>query len=346
MKTTFSVLSMNYSSNRVVFREALFKEIGWDDLIGNADYLNTCAIRMSLALIKSGVPVRGRMAIKKGPHKAQLIEPGQAKLAHMLAGASDFGEPEKFKTAAAVSPPVARAAISSLRKSGSGRSIEPLAAQSTSLPTYRIGPVGEPVGEPVGGSRLTASAAVPPGSLPRRTTVASCAEIRPSERGAPLPGTAHSSSARSACTATWVSGRIVIARPSPLMLATNDAGATAPAGVPVALNTTTSGGCAGPGLASNTEKPIAATVAMAVSPRHNASCAHHGVGFAAEAAAAPPMRASIFAHTPDGGASGARLKLSGIKRVCQASTAPRRFGCAGNSRSKRRRAGPRKVPVT
>lgn len=99
MKPTFATLSNNYSSNRTVSLEALYKEIGWDDLIENSAYANTCAIRVNLALIKSGINVRGRMAIKKGPHKGKLIEPGQAKLSAVLAEIPLFGVPEKFKSA-------------------------------------------------------------------------------------------------------------------------------------------------------------------------------------------------------------------------------------------------------
>ena len=99
MKPTFTALSNNYSSNRFISQEELYKEIGWNDLIGRAAYANTCAIRVSLALVKSGINVRGRIAIKKGPHKGKLIEPGQAKLSHMLAGTAFLGAPEKFKTA-------------------------------------------------------------------------------------------------------------------------------------------------------------------------------------------------------------------------------------------------------
>jgi hypothetical protein len=50
----------------------LFQQIGWDDLIKNPAYGNTCAIRVSLALIRSGVTIPGgRLPIKR-------IEPGQA----------------------------------------------------------------------------------------------------------------------------------------------------------------------------------------------------------------------------------------------------------------------------
>lgn len=101
MKPFFYVLSKNYPSKHDVTKEALFKEIGWDDLINNGNYADTCAIRVSVALIKSGIFIAGRMAIKKGPHKGKLIEPGQGNLSHLLARASQFGEPEKYKGGAA-----------------------------------------------------------------------------------------------------------------------------------------------------------------------------------------------------------------------------------------------------
>lgn len=99
MKPTFATLSNNYSSNRTVSLQTLYKEIGWDGLIENSAYANTCAIRVNLALIKSGINVRGRMAIKKGPHKGKLIEPGQAKLSIVIAEIPLFGVSEKFKSA-------------------------------------------------------------------------------------------------------------------------------------------------------------------------------------------------------------------------------------------------------
>ena len=52
---------------------------------------------MSLALIKSGLTIPGRMPIKNGRHKRALIEPGQAKLASILSRPGYLGAPEKFK---------------------------------------------------------------------------------------------------------------------------------------------------------------------------------------------------------------------------------------------------------
>lgn len=69
MKPQFSVLATNYSSNRVVSKDDLFKEIGWDDLTSKTEYNNTCAIRVSLALVKSGISVQGRMKITRATTK-------------------------------------------------------------------------------------------------------------------------------------------------------------------------------------------------------------------------------------------------------------------------------------
>lgn len=97
MKPSFDSVARHYPSNKTITQEALFKEIGWDDLIGNPAYHNTCAIRVSLALIKAGMSIGGRIAVKRGPHKGKKIEPGQAKLANMLTNPAYFGVPEKIK---------------------------------------------------------------------------------------------------------------------------------------------------------------------------------------------------------------------------------------------------------
>jgi hypothetical protein len=101
-KLSFPVLQNNFSSNKDLKAADLFKEIGWDDLIENPSYENTCAIRMSLALIKSGMHVPGRMAIKKGPYKGKRIEMGQRNLSQLLAHSSRLGAPEKFSGSGAM----------------------------------------------------------------------------------------------------------------------------------------------------------------------------------------------------------------------------------------------------
>ena len=105
MKATFSSLKRNhYSSDRMspnfLSGEDVYKEIGYsiDDLIKqNPGYENTCAVRMSLALIKSGIHFAGRLRIKVGPHKGKMIEPGAKLLADQLARPQLFGKPEVFK---------------------------------------------------------------------------------------------------------------------------------------------------------------------------------------------------------------------------------------------------------
>jgi len=96
MKPTFMALQGNYYSRKTVKKDQLFAEIGWDDLIPKPEYNNTCAVRVSLALIKCGITLRGRFVIKKGRHRGKLIEPGQARLAKMLAERPYLGPPETF----------------------------------------------------------------------------------------------------------------------------------------------------------------------------------------------------------------------------------------------------------
>ena len=59
----------------------------------NAGYVNTCATRMSLALIKSGVSFNGRLTIKSGDWKGKKIETGAKLLADQLSRADVFGRP-------------------------------------------------------------------------------------------------------------------------------------------------------------------------------------------------------------------------------------------------------------
>ena len=77
----------------------VYKEIGYgfDDLIKqNPAYRNTCAVRLSLALIRSGVHFTGRLPIKNGPYRGRMIESGAKLLADQLARAVLFGRPAVF----------------------------------------------------------------------------------------------------------------------------------------------------------------------------------------------------------------------------------------------------------
>lgn len=76
MKISYSTLSKNYysydeTSANYKNTADFYKELGinLDDLLAQSDgYANTCAARVSLALIKSGVSFSGRLPIKSGPH--------------------------------------------------------------------------------------------------------------------------------------------------------------------------------------------------------------------------------------------------------------------------------------
>lgn len=107
MKVSFTTLKNNhYTSDRkspaYVSGEAAYKEIGYniDDLIKqNSGYENTCATRMSLALLKSGVQFTGRLIIKDGVLKGKHIEPGAKLLADQLSLAHVFGKPKVYSPA-------------------------------------------------------------------------------------------------------------------------------------------------------------------------------------------------------------------------------------------------------
>lgn len=104
MKPLYSQLkkhhySSNESSPDFISREALFNELGYseEDLLSkNPAYQNTCAIRMSLALLKTSVNFQGRLLIKSGPYKGRKIEPGAKLLADQLNKDSAFGLAEIY----------------------------------------------------------------------------------------------------------------------------------------------------------------------------------------------------------------------------------------------------------
>lgn len=97
MVPKFLAVSDAYPTKVPYDRAKLFELIGWDDLVANSNYENTCAIRVSIGLLGAGMTIPGRMKINKGNLKGKLIEPGQARLSNILARKSMLGAPEKFK---------------------------------------------------------------------------------------------------------------------------------------------------------------------------------------------------------------------------------------------------------
>lgn len=107
MKPSFHVLRNNYPDRDQHPRGMLLEMLGWNDLLDNQAFMDTCAMRISYALALSNVMLTGaRMRGKGKSVKGMPIEPGQHKLSHILRRM--WGEPEKYRDEAA-----ARAAIKS-----------------------------------------------------------------------------------------------------------------------------------------------------------------------------------------------------------------------------------------
>lgn len=102
MKISYSILSQNYysydeTSANYKNTAEFYKELGIniDNLLAQSDgYANTCAARVSLALIKSGVSFSGRLPIKSGPHVGKKLETGAKLLADQLMKPELLGRPE------------------------------------------------------------------------------------------------------------------------------------------------------------------------------------------------------------------------------------------------------------
>lgn len=89
----FSSLWANYPTPDKEPRDTLFRSLGWDDLINNKSYENTCAIRMSVCLQRSGFSLsRGDLNVLKGPLKGKKIIIRFDDLANYLKG--KWGKPK------------------------------------------------------------------------------------------------------------------------------------------------------------------------------------------------------------------------------------------------------------
>jgi hypothetical protein len=98
IRPAYQLLRQQYPRSET--REVLFADIGWSDLTKNPAFWDTCAIRMSAALLRAGVSLPGaRMQAKAGTIKGRWIEPGQAKLSAILKRL--WGAPEVYSNEAA-----------------------------------------------------------------------------------------------------------------------------------------------------------------------------------------------------------------------------------------------------
>lgn len=97
LKISFSTLQSKYPRRVTVPTNELYASIGLPHLAKDMNWDNTCAVRVSLALIGAGVQVPGHMTIKAGPYKGRTFQPGQSKLSKYLAQPWVLGVPEKFR---------------------------------------------------------------------------------------------------------------------------------------------------------------------------------------------------------------------------------------------------------
>jgi len=87
---------MHFPDTQTVSREELYHWLGYPENIDNINFENTCAIRLSLALLGAGYPNPGAWPIKAGKYKGRAIETKQRNLSNWLA--RQLGQPEKFKS--------------------------------------------------------------------------------------------------------------------------------------------------------------------------------------------------------------------------------------------------------
>lgn len=96
MKVSFAVLRMHFPDTDSVSLEELWQWLGYPEHIGNINFSNTCAVRMSMALLGAGFPSPGAYPIKAGKFKGKMIETRQRKLSAWLV--RHLGQPGKYKS--------------------------------------------------------------------------------------------------------------------------------------------------------------------------------------------------------------------------------------------------------
>lgn len=94
-RPTFAAVRSGYPQKRLVSQHALYTELGYPDRAVGMAWVNTCAIRVSVALVRAGLRLQGQTTIKAGAHKGLKIEHNVRRLANHLA--LKLGPPEKYK---------------------------------------------------------------------------------------------------------------------------------------------------------------------------------------------------------------------------------------------------------
>jgi hypothetical protein len=93
---SYALLREHYPTRAQVDGAALYASIGYPDKGKDPSWQNTCAIRVSLALLGAHTPVSpGFLTAQAGPYKGKRIESRQKKLAEFLR--RRLGPPEVYK---------------------------------------------------------------------------------------------------------------------------------------------------------------------------------------------------------------------------------------------------------
>ncbi len=98
MKPLFASVANGFPSRSMVPPAALFAEIGWDDQPPAQQQADDCAVRISMALLKAGTRIPGRINVSKGRYRGLRVEPGPVKLSLLMTHPAMLGQPERFKS--------------------------------------------------------------------------------------------------------------------------------------------------------------------------------------------------------------------------------------------------------
>jgi hypothetical protein len=105
----FAIVSAAFPRKDKVSMPALYESIGHPEYATDGRMVNTCAVRMSMALVAAGVPISpGNITVQAGKNAGRRLESGQARLAKVLQRL--WGAPERYH-----SGPAARKAVAGRR---------------------------------------------------------------------------------------------------------------------------------------------------------------------------------------------------------------------------------------
>jgi hypothetical protein len=102
----FAVLKANHMG-RDFRAPQVYEAIGHPGMEEQPGWGNTCAIRMSIALIAAGIKIHpGRLRIKAGRFIGEMVEPGQHRLSEYLVHV--IGKPERYRSSEEARNTIAR----------------------------------------------------------------------------------------------------------------------------------------------------------------------------------------------------------------------------------------------